>query len=296
MTVRIHAWSFADQPPENFQGANLVSRSASGDGFSCLLENLVHHRNCDRAFSNRRGNALHVARTYISHGKHSRKTGFEQKRPTRQRPARRHQIAWKQIYARLDESFFVERQTARKPGRVRIRSRHQENVPDVAGLQAASLIVTALHAVQAVSSLQSNDLRVRVQGDGATLLNPANQVARHGVRQASRADHDVDMLCRLRQKYRRLTGGIAATHNYHFFAPAQLRLQECGAVVDAIAFESLQVFEREFAVFGSGGDDNRSSRQSRAAINFDKIRTAPAVEADRATSDYHSRAEFLRLG
>src|SRR5579864_1031896 len=40
------------------KSARLASRSARGTWFSRLLENLVHHRNCDRSFSHRRRHAL----------------------------------------------------------------------------------------------------------------------------------------------------------------------------------------------------------------------------------------------
>jgi len=97
-----------------------VSRSACGKLVSPFLENLVHHRNRDRSFPNRRRNTLHIARPYIPYGKHSRKTGFEQIRSTRQRPLCGRQIDRNQVYARLDESPFIERQTACKPARVRV--------------------------------------------------------------------------------------------------------------------------------------------------------------------------------
>src|SRR5579864_2161660 len=48
------------------KSARLASRSARRKWFSRLLENLVHHRNCDRSFSNRRSHAFHVARAYIA--------------------------------------------------------------------------------------------------------------------------------------------------------------------------------------------------------------------------------------
>src|ERR1700687_5221353 len=273
----------------------LVSRSACGKVVSPFLENLVHHRNRDRSFPNRRRNTLHIARPYIPYGKHSRKTGFEQIRSTRQRPMCGRQIHRNQVYARLDASSFIERQTACKPARVRVRSHHQENVPDVAGLQVASLIVAALHVIQPVGSLQGNDLSVSVQRDCFTFFNPANQIARHRVRQAPRSDHHVDMFRCLRQKYSRLTGGIAPSNNDHLFVPAQLRLKECCPVVHAIPFESLQVFEWELAVFGSGGDDHRPGGHSWAAFNFDNIWVAPAIYARLASSDHSPRAEFLRL-
>jgi hypothetical protein len=55
----------------------LLCRGACSKLISPFLENLVHHRNCDRSFPNRRRNTLHIARSYIPHGKHSRTTAFE---------------------------------------------------------------------------------------------------------------------------------------------------------------------------------------------------------------------------
>src|SRR6202021_762938 len=52
----------------------LVSCSACGKMVSPFLENLMHHRNCDRSFANRGSHALHVPRPHTPHGEYSRET------------------------------------------------------------------------------------------------------------------------------------------------------------------------------------------------------------------------------
>jgi hypothetical protein len=53
-----------------------------------FLEHLMNERNCDRSFAHRRRHTFDAFATHVAHREYSRKTGFEQVRPTGQEPVR----------------------------------------------------------------------------------------------------------------------------------------------------------------------------------------------------------------
>jgi tRNA U38,U39,U40 pseudouridine synthase TruA len=59
-------------------------------------------------------------------------------------------------------------------------------------------------------SFQGDELGPGVQHDRRVVFTPANEVPRHRVCQAARADQHVHALGSLGQEYRSLTSGIAA--------------------------------------------------------------------------------------
>jgi 2-polyprenyl-6-methoxyphenol hydroxylase-like FAD-dependent oxidoreductase len=53
-----------------------------------FLQYLMNERNCDRSFAHRGRHTFDAFATHVAHREHSRKTGFEQVRPTGQDPVR----------------------------------------------------------------------------------------------------------------------------------------------------------------------------------------------------------------
>src|SRR5258708_36752976 len=99
----------------------------------------------------------------------------------------------------------------------------------------------------------------------------------------------------LREKYCGLTGGIATANNDHLAAPTGLRFDEGSAIVDARTFKAGQVLDWEFAVLSSSGDDHGARLQCRAALNFDDVWLALALESRRTVSDHYLCTELLCL-
>ena len=52
----------------------------------------------------------------------------------------------------------------------------------------------------------------------------------------------IDSSGALRQKDRRLTGGVATAHDNYFFTTTQLRLQMRGSIVDTSALKLREIF------------------------------------------------------
>ena len=65
-----------------------------------------------------------------------------------------------------------------------------------------------------------------------------DQIARHRVRQTLPADHHVHVASAVREKDSRLSGGVAAADDDHFFCLAELRFDRRGSVIDAISLET----------------------------------------------------------
>ncbi len=128
-----------------------------------------------------------------------------------------------------------------------------------------------------------------------------DEVARHAGVEA-RAAHDQPHLRDLaRQVHHGLTGGVAGADQRHLLAGAELRLERRGPVVDARAFEVVEVREVEAAVAGAARDHRRRARAHpllRGEIATETARRRGRSEHSQAhdlVRDRHLGAELLRL-
>ncbi len=95
--------------------------------------------------------------------------------------------------------------------------------------------------------LEGRELGARVQLDGRILLDAADEVARHRVGEVLAAHQQVHASGRLGEEHGRLAGRVAAADDDDRLAARELRFHEGRRVVDARAFESLQVGDRRAA-------------------------------------------------
>ena len=166
---------------------------------------------------------------------------------------------------------------------------------DLAVLHDPGCGVPPAHPLEAIAAVERDQLGVRAQLNRRVVLDAANQVARHAVGQAARADEHVDPPRGLGQEHRRLSGRVASADDDHLVAAAGLRLDERRAVVDAGAFESREVLDRGAPVLHAGGDDHRPRRHPHAIVDDDREGRSLAGEFGGASGDQDLRAEFLRL-
>src|SRR5438128_9583681 len=100
---------------------------------------------------------------------------------------------------------------------------------------------------------------------GRSEIIVSNHITRHAFGKPARTYQEVYPLCSLRQKHGRLAGGVASADDNHFFSHAQLRLHECGSIVDAVSFELRQIIDGQPAV-PSAGRDNDGARGNRPTV------------------------------
>lgn len=204
------------------------------------------------------------------------------------------QILRGQVGTGLDEACAIERDAPSEPGGVGIRSGHDEHMRNVLAPGFTRLIIPPRDSFQVVASIEISHLRVGQQSDVRRFFDSTGKVLRHGVNQAGAPDEDINVLRALAQKHSRLSCRISAADHDDFFIPAQLRLDEGGAVIDANALKARKALERQRAIPRSGGDNHRSCRDSGAVFQLDEVWTAIALEA-RTGGEQHLCPEFLRL-
>ncbi len=106
-----------------------------------LLQDLMDHVDCDRTFTNSRGDALYVSGANVAYGKHARQAGLQQVGMALQCPTCLREIIGAEVIAGFDESPAIQGEAALQPSRVRNCTGHQEDVPDRAYLFFSCLIV-----------------------------------------------------------------------------------------------------------------------------------------------------------
>ena len=127
------------------------------------------------------------------------------------------------------------------------------------------------------------------------LLDPADRIARHRLREPATADQDVDRPGVAGQVDRPLTGRVAAAHDDHFDPRAQLRLHRRGPVIQAAALVYGRVGDIQPLVLRPGGDNDRSAADAAAIPEPDPVVAPMAAERDGLDRVGHASAEFHRL-
>jgi len=130
------------------------------DSVSGRVQKLVDERDRDRSLAHRRCDALDVAGPNVAHCEHAGATRFEKIWRPRERPADVGQFILRDIRARLDKPFVVDRDAPIQPIRIRYRTGHDENVLNAAGLGYAGLVVTSSHTLEVPVSLERHDFAV----------------------------------------------------------------------------------------------------------------------------------------
>src|SRR5207253_610330 len=80
-----------------------------------------------------------------------------------------------------------------------------------------------------------------------------------------------------------------------FFAPTQLRLDKCRAVIDAGLLELRKVLDRQLSILSAGSDDHALALDLLSVFHGDRVGLAFAGKTLCAFGDHHLRPEFLRL-
>ena len=133
-------------------------------------------------------------------------------------------------------------------------------------LRLTCLAVDNLYRGQTEIAGHPLDLRVEQHLDVAGLLEPPGQVARHTLVQIVAADQDEHLPRLTGEEDGGLSGGVAATDDYHVRAPAHLRLVGCRGVIDAAALESLAPLDTETAILRAGGDQKALGNDGFATV------------------------------
>src|SRR6202022_4778583 len=95
---------------------------------------------------------------------------------------------------------------------------------------------------------EGDNLRTGPEVDRGVVLDPTNQISRHGFGESLRPDENMHALRGLRQEYGRLSRRVASAHDHDLLAAAQLRLDRRRAVIHPRAFETLQVLDAQFPI------------------------------------------------
>ena len=109
-TKRVHALARSSRllllPSRCVEGAPRAS--ALRNKMLLLLQRLVHERDRNRSFPNRRGNSFHISRSHVTRGKNTGQTSFQEVRPACERPAGFDEFFLRKFGARLDKALAVE--------------------------------------------------------------------------------------------------------------------------------------------------------------------------------------------
>src|SRR5437762_4726305 len=132
--------------------------SAAASPGPLFVKNLMDERDRDRAFADRRGNPFDVSAADVSDREHAGPARLQEVRQARERPFRRLELLFRQLRAGLDETLFVEHDAPVEPARVRSRTGHREDVPDVVLRDGPGLAVAPAHALEMIFTFVGGDL------------------------------------------------------------------------------------------------------------------------------------------
>ena len=122
----------------------------------------MDERDRDGALADRRCDALDIAAPDVTDREHAGQTGFEKMGRPGERPLRGRQIVLRQFRSGLDEAFGIEGDAPSKPLRAGNGAGHDEDVPDVMGLDLAGLTVPPAHPFEMVAPFEGDDFAVRL--------------------------------------------------------------------------------------------------------------------------------------
>ncbi len=94
----------------------------------------------------------------------------------------------------------------------------------------------------------------------------------------------------------RLAGGVAAADDPDPLTAADLGLRRPGRVEDADPLVALEVLDREFAVFGAGGDDHRAGGDLVALLEANRVVPVAGLQLPSPVRGRGAGVELARLG
>src|SRR4051794_6900397 len=147
----------------------------------------------------------------------------------------------------------------------------------------------------AVAAVQLGDFAAVADVD-AVALQLLDQVVGHRLGEVGTAVQEGDEGAAAGQPDRRLTGWVAAADDADALAAADLRLRRPGGVEDAEALVALEVGDREFAVFGPGGEDDSAGRNLVPLLEPDQVMPVAGLQRLRPIGRGGASAELARLG
>ena len=146
----------------------------------------------------------------------------------------------------------------------------------------------------AVSAVERRDLAAIADGD-AVALELEHEVVGHRLAQVSAAMKQRHERAAARQPDGGLPGRVAAADHADPGGAAALGLGRAGRVEDADSLVRLEVVDRQPAVVGAGGEDDRAGRDLVVVLETDDVPVGARLERHRAVRRRRTRAELSRL-
>src|SRR5260370_14064529 len=144
-------------------------------------------------------------------------------------------------------------------------------------------------------ALERLKLGPRRESDIRTRFNAGNQVTRHGLGESRPSHQQMNLSCRSRQEHSCLPGRISASDDGDLLPAAELSLNGSGSIVDACAFELLQIWHIHFSILCAGRQNDTASLNRPSIVQFDGVRRVDALYRASGPSHADMRAALLRL-
>jgi hypothetical protein len=178
------------------------------------------------------------------------------------------QLFLAEVGSSFHEAVIIEHDAALEPAGIRLRSRHQEHVSDIACF-GSPIATRPGDALQSIGAVELRELRLRMQADVRGLLDAANKVLRHALGQSVGAHQHVNVTTRAGEEDRRLACGITATDDYDILVGAEFGLQVSCGIVDAAAKKA--VGNIWHPIPGSARDEDGSAAYRFAVSHVDRV-------------------------
>ena len=138
----------------------------------------------------------------------------------------------------------------------------------------------------------------RAQGDGGIVLDAADQVARHGLRQSLRAHEHVHVLGGLGEEHRGLARRVAPAHHDDLFLPGRAGPPRRSRRSTRPRLRTASRFSTASLRYSRArGDDDGPRGHGRSVVDSHGVRCALAAPARvRPVRHAHLSPELLRLG
>ena len=160
-----------------------------------------------------------------------------------------------------DEAVVVQRQLTLQPAGMGLRPDEDGEGPGLNALAPAGLVVLDDDLFEHVIAQQLAYLTMPHDVNRGVALDSVHQVAGHVLAQVAAADHEPDPGGVLGDEQAGLTRRVTASDDDNRVAAAPVGLELRGRVIHADPFEAFQAGHLEFAVAGTGGDQDRAARQ-----------------------------------